>query len=556
MLYDTAKEGGHPCFPRTTQPVSGVNHDDRRTYRDWGLLVSCLSLFLLLSGGRLGSSDAREQFRAAIVLVQTGQFGIDRELDPVLWNQAPNGWFYEVHDLGNTLLMLPWAVVHGWIAPAPAPASASLEPALPARVGAALMTSALAGLGVFWSIQWFAAAHRPQVQRTSWALGLIFGFGTLLGPYSKASWDVLGGCVMATGLIAASLKYTDTGTGTGRRHSGPRLRQAAWMGLLVAAAATFRYSAGPFLTLSAVWVVLATPGGRSWKHLLAFGLTLVLGLTPTFAYNALRSGFPWISGNMVERYQHALGWSGDPLSGLLGLLLSPNRGLLLFCPVLLLGIGLLFPRLRQRLSSGERRSCLAFGVGALGYLGMISGLKWWSTFGWGPRYLVPLLPAFYLPAALVLAHARGVERIFATLLVALSLMINLPPLLVNWSLISVDPLVIDAGNSSPTQILAVWQALLEGVGIREVSCPPLASASASTALESAFFPDLWTVRWMMAGSRVGRFAGGATSLILVVLILWGVRHSRAFRTVARQSQPADQRLESGPGVAESSRSAS
>ena len=90
-----------------------------------------------------------------------------------------------------------------------------------------------------------------------------------------------------------------------------------------------------------------------------------------------------------------------PGPGLLGLLFSPSRGLLVFTPVVLV---VLAARI-----GGPHRSVLRWTLAAAGvqFLVYASFSVWWGGHTYGPRYVLDLLPAL-LPAASV-----GAARIAA-----------------------------------------------------------------------------------------------------------------------------------------------
>ena len=64
---------------------------------------------------------------------------------------------------------------------------------------------------------------------------------------------------------------------------------------------------------------------------------------------------------------------------LFGLLVSPNRGLLLFSPVFLLLLAV--PVVWRRWPSSWATLLGAFGVGAMGYVLLVANLHNWGAFG-------------------------------------------------------------------------------------------------------------------------------------------------------------------------------
>lgn len=107
------------------------------------------------------------------------------------------------------------------------------------------------------------------------------------------------------------------------------------------------------------------------------------------AYNQARFGSPLATGYAGELEQWTTPWA----EGLAGLLISPGRGLLIYCP-LVIGAAACAPEFKRRAPA------LAL-IGPLG-LALLLALycRWWAWEGgwcWGPRFLVPALPWLLLP---------------------------------------------------------------------------------------------------------------------------------------------------------------
>lgn len=80
---------------------------------------------------------------------------------------------------------------------------------------------------------------------------------------------------------------------------------------------------------------------------------------------------------------------------LMGLLISPGWGLLVFCPILLLTAPGL-PRFLRRDSGG---GLFLAGLGLIYLSASTRGYFWWGFWGWGPRQVNPVLPFLCLPLA-------------------------------------------------------------------------------------------------------------------------------------------------------------
>lgn len=153
---------------------------------------------------------------------------------------------------------------------------------------------------------------------------------------------------------------------------------------------------------------------------------LVLWQNQLFFGSPLRSAQPWESGN--------------PLTGLLGVLLSGSHGLIPFCPLVLVALGG-FPAL---LRSHRRLAWLALGM-AVPYLLLMSVWRcWWGGYCYGPRLIAPVIPLLLLGLVKVLDgfstfSARWRRLIVATS--ALSLLISALGALVHLAFWEKHPLV-------------------------------------------------------------------------------------------------------------------
>jgi hypothetical protein len=202
--------------------------------------------------------------------------------------------------------------------------------------------------------------------------------------------------------------------------TGPRVppRRAAVAGSLLGWAATAEYTVA---IPGAVLALLALPrlvGIRGRLAALAGGL-VPLGLLG--AYNFLCFGSPFSLSTAHEAHaplaalvNHGLfGISLPQLSGLVGLLISPSRGLLIWAPITVLAI---WPS-RSHSPSATSGTARAAALAPLALLLLFSGYPNWHG-GWfaGPRYLLPALPLVFLRvgAAAESLLTRLWARVFAT----------------------------------------------------------------------------------------------------------------------------------------------
>jgi hypothetical protein len=190
-------------------------------------------------------------------------------------------------------------------------------------------------------------------------------------------------------------------------------------GLCLAGGVACRPTGMPFLIAGAAVVALrAQPWHRRLTSLAAYGVAALVVMAPVQAYNdryfAARP-FGHYATNFID---HTRVWKG-----LAGLLLSPNRGLLVFTPVALVGIAGLLWAWRHPL---RRPLLVCFGAAAAQVLLVTAMFPAWAG-GWsfGPRYMTDLLPVLALGGAHQLARLGWRTRLLLLPLLGWSVLVQL-----------------------------------------------------------------------------------------------------------------------------------
>lgn len=135
---------------------------------------------------------------------------------------------------------------------------------------------------------------------------------------------------------------------------------------------------------------------------LAVALGGAVGIVPFFLYQSLHFGTPVGGGYlslMAEGGYFAAPW--NLVANLSAHLISPGRGLLVFCPFVVLAVWA-WPRARfaKPAPAGLPVGLCWMAVLALAVV-VLAYRKWWSGWGWGPRYwadAMPFLVMLTLPA--------------------------------------------------------------------------------------------------------------------------------------------------------------
>lgn len=443
------------------------------------LFFFLLALNLIIYSPRFHSSDGQAMFATAESLVRLGEWHIEQ----LRWMGLQQGTFgldgllYSRKGLGQPLLALPLTAL-GFFWPTFGPATTTLLfGSIVAALTAVLLALFLARLG--------------YSQRVALLTGLAYGSATMAWPYAKTFFsDPLAGfLLLLTAFCLHELNRTD------------RLGYAFLAGLSIAFAVATRYAEAVFLPVFGLLLLayrLPAPPKlklgpvfqhyrrhllRKWQSIAAFCAPIAVVGFSLLGFNLSRYGDPFSTGYLPQESFSAVWWQG-----IFGQLFSPGRGIFWYNPILFAAsLGLLTFWKRHRLET------LALAAIILIHL-LLYGkwFMWHGGFAWGPRFMMPALPAWLILLAPVLertlAHARQWPKIGLGLLWGVSVVVQIPgwavdfalwqnrlldtglplfapitfldptysPLLGTWSLLTADRLtVIWMQNSQP-----VWPLLL------------------------------------------------------------------------------------------------
>jgi hypothetical protein len=259
---------------------------------------------------------------------------------------------------------------------------------------------------------------------------------------------------------------------------------------------------------------------------LAPGLGAVFGLLLYFLYNWVRFADPFIFGQ-----PYAFSFVSIP-TGVAGLLVSPGRGLIWYCPPVVLAVLGLW-----KAAQGRRLEALSIVALFAAFLGLHSFWTAWSGgWSWGPRFLLPVLPG--LLASTGLLEGR-LKRSLVALAVA-GFLINTPTLVSYYERYYAEaneqhiPEHVLLWSPSHSPILHVWGAAARVISdaanndVNELfrhTGAPSPTISESRALRVV---ALWW--WVLPIVHIPRAVGAALSLLMVFCGSWIVfripRHER------------------------------
>lgn len=385
----------------------------------WGAFLLLLAAYLLCFNGLPPGPDGEVSFQSTSALVRTGSLAIGGtpEAEGLIEfaEQAPPGGFsvrrgvaagepryYGWFGVGHAVTGVPLYALGAGLAQLSRGTQAAH--AADTRYGVrrseyyehllvGLRNPLLTALTGFLLV---LSARRLAIGRLAALLAALgYGLATFALPQARG-WlgDVQGAFALAAAFHALLLLREEL-----------RMRSGLWFGLALALAFTTRVAlvlAVGVMDLALVWLVLAMRhpaeasrrGDGVGRVLAAALLPQLLAGLGLLALNLARFGALLDTG-----YGEALAgglYGGDPLRALLGLLVSPGKGLLWMAPPLLLALA----GSRRLRSAGGRGLPILVVLATIAVVAPVLTLVGWhGAYSYGPRYLLPALPLLWILVA-------------------------------------------------------------------------------------------------------------------------------------------------------------
>lgn len=448
------------------------------------LALFLFAVYLLSFSGRFHVMDELAVFTAGHNLAHHGRADINQLIWTNHWTPNPPGiWgvdgnLYTKKAPGISFLAAP-LIWLGRVIPGLNTVHAGL-------LTNSLVTALTAGLLFLWLVD--LGFSRPAAMLT----GLAYGLGTIAWVYARMFWESSLLALFFLGAVWAA-----------RRAAGPGRFRGGWLllaGLFAAIGLSLRFEAAVAVGLIGLYVWLGDftppsipPAGGEANPSPRRGVVslfskkrgscllspvsclpvfsslpyFILYLLPSLMMGAALLYFNWARfGSLTET-----GYSREilfraPWVGGYGLLFSPGRGLFIYAPLTLS----LFWGLRP---AWRRLSRVYFGlVGSIClfyWLFYGSWFAWGGSWGWGPRFLLPVLPLLMLfvaePIERVVTRRSAGLGLLLLVLAGLSLAVNLLGIAVDFNehfmrLGRNDNFVFNWAAFPP---LAHWRILREGL---------------------------------------------------------------------------------------------
>ncbi len=348
------------------------------------------SIYWLTFSGTYHASDEMAMLVTTDSLARRGEWDINL----LLWmgeqqgSFGPDGNLYSRKGIGTTLAALPFYCL--------AMQSGRLGNVQTAMLTNAVVT-ALTGALVYLTIR-----RLRYNQSAAVGTALAFGLGTMAWPYARYLFsESLAGLGLTLAVYAlATARQGGSGDPAPETRPGDGWFLLAGAGLAVALLARLNNAiAAPFLGLALLAVLRRHRGRRlrDWVgSIVLFGFPLLLALGITAWYNWLRFGNPLTTGYLPQER-----FSTPFVEGLYGLTLSPGKGLVWYNPLFFAALAS-WPAFFRR----HRVEALLVGAVVLSSVAFYAPwYLWWAGHGWGPRFLVTILPLAILPLAAALQAA-------------------------------------------------------------------------------------------------------------------------------------------------------
>jgi hypothetical protein len=379
------------------------------------LLIALLCFAAYLSNGRtLPHAMAGDTIPTRLVpfsLLGYGTLTLDPFRNAVethggrIWIRETGGHLVSSSPIGTPMVAVPfyaiawgWFILHDWT-------EASTILVLAEKVEKPV-AAAIAALAVAFV---YGALRRRVSLRSALVTALGFGLATSMwGTASQMLWQQ-GPVAFSVSLGLLFLTWP----------SSPRWSIAAG-GAAFGLAFACRPTSAIFLAAAGLAVLV---GGRSLADGVRRSALFALSALPVIGLALLY--------NLVY-YGNLLGWYGQAKGifelarlpiGFAGLLVSPNRGILVFSPVVALGFA---GFVRSWLSPRRDPLVACLGAGAIAHIVLVATYRdWGAAFSFGTRYLTDILPILALAGGEIVERlTRAPRRIFA-LLLAWSLLVQL-----------------------------------------------------------------------------------------------------------------------------------
>ncbi|MEQ1529945.1 MAG: hypothetical protein ABL925_11575 [Methylococcales bacterium] len=366
-----------------------------------GIFLLSLALYALISPGRIDMIDGQWRFDVAYSIFHHGSVALT---DPALMERGVPGFDgrrFSPYALSGSLIATPLIYLSELLAPA------NLDLAQFFFAMTSPLMGALTLATLYLIYRNLGASSRSAL---FWVA--VLGFATLFLPVSTSIFDqVQNAYFLLISFYAA--------------HEAKRRNS---VGFAVIGAIAFVILINFKEAYAVVGPGLVWTAGLNWlrrdfmrqisdsKVIQLFILGGLVGIAGFLAFNLIRFAHPFPPGSLIRPHPPVL---GNTAAGLVGLTISPGKGVLWYSPAALL-VGFGWKTFLRNIPSLAQGILIASGCWTL----LIASLSFYGgDWCWGPRYWVPLLPLLFLAAPFANWFSRR-RRILAAVTIVLSFSIQ------------------------------------------------------------------------------------------------------------------------------------
>lgn len=380
---------------RLEQPETGMApYVQQGRILAWLFIATALT-YLFFAGSNFSSGDTFSELHVADSIMSHA--GVDVPVQTpgqtcAGWGcQGSDGRFYSTHGIGNSLFLIPFlgtaraaqALLH-------APNCANWTRCIPIHLiswNTCLLTSATVTL-----LAWLGLQLGYDLG-SALCVALIYGFASMALPYARYGFDV----TITALLLLAAVSFVVGGSKQSYSLARPRalvpgraLMAGTCCGLAVLVRLPSLAALVPLVALVLLHIRRGPEHGWAARSVIAFLGPLAASLAFTAWYNAARYGSVFDDGHRTNSADHL---ASDPWVGAIGILFSPGKGLIWYCPTIVLCAALAVTFYRARPGA----CVLTLSIAVLSLIPYILVNDWYGGAAWGPRFVMPVLPLLFLP---------------------------------------------------------------------------------------------------------------------------------------------------------------
>jgi len=380
--------------------------------------ISVGCIYLLTTRG-YDDSEGKYHYAVARQILTRGELSFDHPM-PGVFTVAPNGRTYASHEIGNALFQLPIAAVNVGLERRLAP---RMKPEQ-LRFVTEFLRSLLGPLYCCTTVMLLYVCLRLifAVPRKAAALGcLAFAFCTFYWEYINGLYDGIPCSLLLMAGVLCLFQFQRTGD----------------LKLFIVSIASLGLGVITRLTMvlplagAGLYIVLFTKDRRRAARLALIGILILLPFAAwQLYYNHLRTGSYLVSPVQSEQYAVDNALDGPFLAGLAGLLFSPGKSVLVYCPLALLSL-FCIPQFWRKF---PREALFTIIVIVLWFLVHAKMRIWFAKWAWGPRHFVPVSPLLALPFAACSSAwlSKGRHKLLAALALAWGALLSICSVTGSW----------------------------------------------------------------------------------------------------------------------------